>query len=132
MLSNRVAMARGVELPRFRWVPYTDVLLFPLDNSGMAAASPDRKQFFALVEGNWLTWCCAEMPKLFTNSIADRQNACAIKLRRLHVQQIVDPLVGHLPSEYVEGGEIRSFLDPQSALHKQLKQCPIPEGVGLL
>lgn len=50
-LANRVAMGRGVEPPRFRWVPYVDALLFPLDNSGMAAASPDRKQFFALEDG---------------------------------------------------------------------------------
>lgn len=49
-LANRVAMGRGVEPPRFRWVPYVDALLFPLDNSGMAGVSPDRKQFFALEE----------------------------------------------------------------------------------
>ncbi len=48
MLANRVAMGRGVEPPRFRWVPYADALLFPLENDGMAAVSPDRKQFFAL------------------------------------------------------------------------------------
>lgn len=48
MLANRVAMGSGVGPPRFRWVPYVDALLFPLDNSGMASASPDRKQFFAL------------------------------------------------------------------------------------
>lgn len=48
MLANRVAMGRGVELPRFRWVPYIDALLFPFNNSGMAAVSPDRKTFFAL------------------------------------------------------------------------------------
>jgi predicted TIM-barrel fold metal-dependent hydrolase len=48
MLANRVAMGRGIEAPRFRWVPYVDALLFPLDNAGMAAASPDRKEFFAL------------------------------------------------------------------------------------
>ncbi|MGO9426947.1 MAG: amidohydrolase, partial [Steroidobacteraceae bacterium] len=48
MLANRVAMGKGVEPPRFRWVPYIDALLFPLDNSGMAAVSPDRKEFFAL------------------------------------------------------------------------------------
>ena len=47
-LANRVAMGRGVEPPRFRWVPYIDALLFPLDNSGIAAASPDRTAFFAL------------------------------------------------------------------------------------
>jgi hypothetical protein len=48
MLANRVAMGRGVEPPRFRWVPYVDALLFPLDNRGMASVSPDRKQFFTL------------------------------------------------------------------------------------
>ena len=48
MLANRVAMGKGVEPPRFRWVPYADALLFPFDNSGMAAVSPDRKTFFAL------------------------------------------------------------------------------------
>ena len=48
MLANRVAMGRGVEPPRFRWVPYVDALLFPLDNLGIASVSPDRKQFFAL------------------------------------------------------------------------------------
>ncbi|HET9086938.1 MAG TPA: amidohydrolase family protein [Acidobacteriaceae bacterium] len=48
MLANRVAMGTGVEPPRFRWVPYADALLFPLDNRGMAAASPDRGQFFFL------------------------------------------------------------------------------------
>ena len=48
MLANRVAMGTGVEPPRFRWVPYADALLFPLDNSGLAAATPDRKQFFPL------------------------------------------------------------------------------------
>lgn len=48
MLANRVVMGRGVEPPRFRWVPYIDALLFPFDNSGMAAVSPDRKIFFAL------------------------------------------------------------------------------------
>ncbi|NYF51227.1 amidohydrolase family protein [Tunturiibacter gelidoferens] len=48
MLANRVAMGVGVQSPRFRWVPYVDTLLFPLDNSALAAATPDRKQFFPL------------------------------------------------------------------------------------
>jgi predicted TIM-barrel fold metal-dependent hydrolase len=47
-LANRVAMGTGVQPPRFRWVPYVDALLFPLDNSTLAAATPDRKQFFPL------------------------------------------------------------------------------------
>jgi predicted TIM-barrel fold metal-dependent hydrolase len=48
MLANRVAMGRGVQPPRFQWVPYIDALLFPLNNRGLAAGSPDRKAFFAL------------------------------------------------------------------------------------
>jgi hypothetical protein len=48
MLANRVAMGTGVAPPQFLWVPYSDALLFPLDNSGLAAATPDRAQFFPL------------------------------------------------------------------------------------
>ncbi|HEY0476493.1 MAG TPA: hypothetical protein VGD37_03165 [Kofleriaceae bacterium] len=48
MLANRVALGPGAEPPRFRWVPYIDALVFPLDNAGLAAATPDRAQFFAL------------------------------------------------------------------------------------
>src|SRR5215471_12334541 len=48
MLANRVAMGPSVEPPRFRWVAYMDALLFPLDNSGLAARNSDRRAFFAL------------------------------------------------------------------------------------
>src|SRR5690348_4533553 len=50
MLANRVAMGAGVEPPRFRWVPYLDCLLFPLDNSRLAMKTPDRATFFPLEE----------------------------------------------------------------------------------
>jgi uncharacterized protein len=46
-LANRVAPGRGLGAPRFRWVPFVDALLFPLDNSAIAAYTPDRKIFFA-------------------------------------------------------------------------------------
>ncbi len=48
MLANRVAMGPGIEPPRFRWVPYIDALVFPLSNADLAAATPDRAQFFPL------------------------------------------------------------------------------------
>jgi hypothetical protein len=48
MLANRVAMGPSIEPPRFRWVPYADALIFPLDNSKLAAENSDRKSFFAL------------------------------------------------------------------------------------
>jgi hypothetical protein len=50
MLANRVQMGRGIQPPRFRWVPYADALLFPLDNTQLAAQNSDRKAFFALEE----------------------------------------------------------------------------------
>ena len=49
MLANRVAMGPGLTTPRFRWVPYDDALLFPLNNAAMAD-TPDRKIFFAREE----------------------------------------------------------------------------------
>ena len=48
MLANRVAMGEAIVPPRFRWVSYVDALMFPLDNSGLAAANSDRKTFFGL------------------------------------------------------------------------------------
>ncbi len=48
MVANRVAMGVGVQPPRFLWVPYEDALLFPLNNSALAAETPDRAQFYPL------------------------------------------------------------------------------------
>jgi len=48
MLANRVEMGTSVQPPRFRWVPYADALLFPLDTAQLAARDSDRKSFFAL------------------------------------------------------------------------------------
>ena len=52
MAANRVELGPiedpGTKPVRFRWVPYDDALLFPLDNSALAAATPDKKLFFPL------------------------------------------------------------------------------------
>ena len=45
-LANRVAMGRGLQPPRFRWVPFDDALMFPLKNSFLSNETPDRKFFF--------------------------------------------------------------------------------------
>jgi len=47
MLANRAEMGRGLTAPRFRWVSFVDALAFPLDNSGAASFSPDRKIYFS-------------------------------------------------------------------------------------
>jgi uncharacterized protein len=49
-LSNRVAMGRGLRPPRFRWVPFDDALLLPLNNSSVANETPDRKFFYSREE----------------------------------------------------------------------------------
>jgi uncharacterized protein len=49
-LANRVAMGRGLNPPRFRWVPYEDALLIPLNAQNLAAETPDRKIFYAREE----------------------------------------------------------------------------------
>ncbi|MBZ5536389.1 MAG: amidohydrolase [Acidobacteriia bacterium] len=48
MFANRVAMGTSIQPPRFRWVPYADGLIFPLDNSHLTQQNPDRKAFFPL------------------------------------------------------------------------------------
>lgn len=50
MLANRVAMGRGLAPPRFRWVPFVDALMYPLNNQSLAQADPDRGRFFAAEE----------------------------------------------------------------------------------
>jgi uncharacterized protein len=45
--ANRIAMGRGLDAPRFRWVPFDDALLFPLNNETLAAETPDRNFFFS-------------------------------------------------------------------------------------
>ncbi len=47
-VANRVSMGPGISKPRFQWVPYDDTLLFPLNNSALSAATPDKAQFFPL------------------------------------------------------------------------------------
>jgi predicted TIM-barrel fold metal-dependent hydrolase len=47
MFANRVAMGPGLAQPRFMWVPFEDALMYPLNNSRLAAKNSDRKAFFA-------------------------------------------------------------------------------------
>ena len=49
-LANRVAMAPDLPAPRFRWVPYADALIFPLDNAVAKAANRDYAAFYPAEE----------------------------------------------------------------------------------
>jgi hypothetical protein len=59
-LANRVAMGRGLKVPRFQWVPFDDALLLPLKNSDMGSDSPDRV-FFTCVR----PICCAAISTIW-------------------------------------------------------------------
>lgn len=45
MFANRVAMGRGLNPPRFLWVPFDDALLTPLATDSVAD-TPDKKVFY--------------------------------------------------------------------------------------
>jgi hypothetical protein len=49
-LANRVSMAPDLPGARFKWVPYADALIFPLDNSVAKAANRDYAAFYPAEE----------------------------------------------------------------------------------
>jgi hypothetical protein len=50
MLANRVAMGRGLAPDRFKWVPFVDMFLFPLNNGALKSKDPEKKIFFTREE----------------------------------------------------------------------------------
>src|SRR2546428_13631733 len=46
MFGNRVAMGRGLNAPRFRWVAFDDALMFPLNNEAAKRSNPDYRGFY--------------------------------------------------------------------------------------
>lgn len=46
MFANRVSVDIGLTMPRFRWVPFDDPLLFPLDTRAEAARTPDTRPLY--------------------------------------------------------------------------------------
>jgi hypothetical protein len=50
MLANRVAMGRGLTGDRFKWVPFVDMFLFPLQNKSYKSHDPEHAAFFGREE----------------------------------------------------------------------------------
>jgi len=50
MLANRRIMGRGLTAPRFQWVSYADMLMFPLDNERARKENPDHNGYYASIE----------------------------------------------------------------------------------
>ena len=86
-LANRVAIGRGLGPPHFRWVPFVDALLFPLDNRTVAAYTPDRKIFFAREE--------ALLKRYMTAIHVDRRPATF----DAYLSQVVTPTLERLKRE---------------------------------
>ena len=102
MLANRVAMGPGLEPPRFRWVPYLDCLLFPLDNSRVAMKTPDRAAFFPLED------------KLRARYLRESGFSASPATLREYLSQVVTPTLerkkaGGAVAVKFEVGYLRSF-----------------------
>jgi hypothetical protein len=46
MFANRVALGRGLTPERFRWVPFDDALMLPLDSAAVRKVNPDYAAFY--------------------------------------------------------------------------------------
>ena len=46
MFANRIAMGRGLQAPRYRWVSYVDALMLPLSSEGARKINPDYRAFY--------------------------------------------------------------------------------------
>jgi hypothetical protein len=44
-VANRITMSNDLDPARFKWVFYIDPVLFPFDNTGLAARNPDQAAF---------------------------------------------------------------------------------------
>jgi predicted TIM-barrel fold metal-dependent hydrolase len=116
MLANRVAMGPGLTPPRFLWVPFEDALMYPLNNTGLAAKNSDRKAFFAdedrLLQ-RYLKECgYAEAPALFDDYLKKvvtatlerhkRGGAIAVKFEAAYLRSLEfdDPTLGEAARVY--------------------------------
>ncbi len=50
LLANRVAMGKGLDAPRFRWVSYVDALMLPFPDEAAKDENPDYRSFYRAQE----------------------------------------------------------------------------------
>ena len=123
MFANRVAMGRGLSAPRFRWVPFADPLLFPLNNEGMSKPHPDYRARYAGAERilkrylhesgvSKLPTTLNEYLKVVTATLErqKREGAIALKFatayhRPLDFANVAEGEASRVYAKYVEGGE---------------------------
>ena len=121
--ANRVAMGRGLDPARFRWVPFDDPLLFPLNNDALGAETPDRKFFFgresallaryrrALSVGTMPVTLAEYVSRVVTPELArqKKEGAVAIKFEAAYLRSLdFEPASEHdaasIYARYAHGG----------------------------
>ncbi|MEK6285876.1 MAG: amidohydrolase family protein [Acidobacteriota bacterium] len=124
MFANRVAMGRGLQAPRYRWVSFVDALMVPLNNEAARRSNPDYRVFY-LGEDQLLKRYLAEsridslpatldeyVKKVVTATLErqKRDGAVAVKfeaayLRRLDFDDAPETEARRVYAKYVKGGE---------------------------
>ena len=124
MFANRVAMGPGLAPPRFRWVPFADALMLPLNNDAGKRRNPDYKWFYEhedkLLKRYLSDLHLASAPGSLSEYVAkvvtatlERQRhegAVAVKfeaayLRPLDFEPAAESDAARLYAQYVRGGE---------------------------
>lgn len=134
MFANRVAMGRGLVLPRFRWVAFDDALIFPLNNEAAKRSSPDYRGLYPYEERLLKRYLASAglralpltldvyLAKVVTATLEaqKRDGALAVKfeaayLRKLDFDEADRGAARRIYARYVRGGE------PSAADNKTLQ-----------
>lgn len=134
MLANRVAMGKGLTAPRFRWVPFADALIFPLNNDAARRLNPDYRSFYTGVERvlrRYLSEAGLErlppdldsyLRQVVTPTLERQKQAGAVAvkfeaayLRKLDFEEASETEARRVYARYARGGE------PPAELYKTLQ-----------
>lgn len=124
MFANRVAMGRGLKVPRFRWVSFVDALIFPLNNEAAKRSNPDYKVFYPGEERLLKRYLTELKISALPSTLDDylkmvitgtlekqkRDGAVAVKfeaayLRKLDFDEANEAQARSVYAKYVKGGE---------------------------
>ena len=132
MFANRVALGPGLQPPRFRWVPFADALLLPLNNERAKRLNADFDWFYSHEEKLLKRYLAdlhldapsgslhAYLAKVVVPTLErqKKDGAVALKfeaayLRSLNFASVTEADAGGIYSRYIRGGEV-----PGSEYHK--------------
>lgn len=124
MFANRVAMGAGLAPPRFRWVPFADALMLPLNNESAKRLNSDFDWFYSHEEKllkSYLTQAHLHAPpaalgeylkQVVTPTLErqKREGAVALKfeaayLRPLNFGRVSEAEAERIYARYIRGGE---------------------------